>query len=110
MNNDLDIHFKHSDSDAVGTAFALWIADSLLHWLGLFLQGWVVGHLREKWQKHHDSSAPIRGCGCYKRHAVRSCRWVMEHQGLLSLRRKESKPRVSRRHAFPKHRSPQFAE
>lgn len=35
MNNDLDIHFKHSDSDAVGTAFALWIEDSLLHWLGL---------------------------------------------------------------------------
>lgn len=34
----------------------------------------------------------------------------MEHQGLLSLRRKESKPRVSRRRAFPKHRSPQLAE
>lgn len=76
MNNDLDIHFKHSDRDVMGAAFTLWIPDSLLLRLGL-LQGCVEGHLREKWQKHHDSSVPVIGCGCCKRHAIRSCWWVL---------------------------------
>lgn len=34
MSNDLDIHFKHSDSDIMAAVFTLWTADSPLLYSG----------------------------------------------------------------------------
>ena len=105
MTNDLNIHFKHSDSDAMGAAFTLRIADSPMLWWGLLLQVCLEDYLRVQWQKHHDSYIPIRGCGCCKRPTIKGCRWV-----LFSLQRKGSKSKVPRRLAFPKYRTPQVAD